>query len=80
MERLSTEQTYLMLGLGHRNSLRSRIKSGELTPIVDKGRNYYDRAEVERYLAKKAGTAPTIFTTPSETMLTTGEPEGGWPV
>lgn len=77
MERLSTAQTVAMLGLRHRNSLRSRIASGELTRIVDKGRNYYDRAQVERLASGKA--APVIFTTPSETFLATGEPEGGWP-
>ncbi|TIL30299.1 hypothetical protein [Mesorhizobium sp.] len=53
MDRLSTKQTLAMLGLTHRNSLHARIEAGELTPIVDRGRNYYDRAEVERYIANK---------------------------
>ncbi|RWO89540.1 hypothetical protein [Mesorhizobium sp.] len=77
MERLSTKQTLAMLGLTHRNALRGRIKDGKLTPIVDAGRNYYDRAEVER--CARGEPAPTIFTSPSATMLATGEPEGGWP-
>ncbi|AZO15079.1 hypothetical protein EJ069_10270 [Mesorhizobium sp. M2A.F.Ca.ET.043.05.1.1] len=73
MDRLSTKQTLEKLGLTHRNSLRSRIESGQLTPIVDRGRNYYDRAQVEALV-----NPPIIYTTPSATMLATGEPEGGW--
>ena len=77
MERLNTEQTYTALGLTHRNSLRSRIAAGELTPIKDKGRNYYDKAQVERLA--RGERPPTIYSTPSEHMLEHGEPEGGWP-
>lgn len=77
MERLSTQQTLAVLGLTHRNSLRSRIADGLLTPIVDKGRNYYDREQVERLA--RGEPAPTIYSSPSEHMLRTGEPEGGWP-
>lgn len=70
MERLSTNQTLAMLGLTHRNSLRSR----PLTPIKDKGRNYYLRSDVEALVNPKP-----VFTTPSKTMMETGVPEGGWP-
>ncbi|MFC3205079.1 hypothetical protein [Aquamicrobium soli] len=48
MQRLSTKQTLAVLGLTHRNSLRDRIAKGQLTPIVDRGRNYYDKEQVER--------------------------------
>lgn len=53
--RLNTKQALAYLGCAYRNTLYQHVRTGQIKQHKVDGRNYYDPADLDRYLAPKRG-------------------------